>query len=236
MILAWTICAPSVVVVSRFGKVKLPDSKWFNAHRFLGFLIFVFSIAGYLIILSSGYEGDAKKKLHSKVGLAIIILGAIVQPLLGIFRPAKDEPDYKVENAGEPKVEMVAKDPEQTPPSPTPASSSPTPSYLTKRSLWKYCHQGVAFVCILLGFCNVLIGLNKKALDVPTTSSLRALSFASMIIFLLTIAICSYLQGEFHSPPPPPYRLASETNTLSARYPVGYISRVQNVLTLNHEP
>jgi hypothetical protein len=38
-------------------------------------------------------------------------------------------------------------------------------SYLTKRSLWKYSHQAVAFVCILLGFLNVLTGLNMKVLD-----------------------------------------------------------------------
>ena len=63
-------------------------------HKILAFLIFSCSVAGYLIMLQADYPSDPKKKLHSKIGLAVLILGAIIQPLLGILRPAKENPEY----------------------------------------------------------------------------------------------------------------------------------------------
>ncbi|GMI28087.1 hypothetical protein TrCOL_g12232 [Triparma columacea] len=209
MILSWLVFAPSTVTLSRFGKLKFPDSKWFNMHKILALLIFSCSVAGYLIMHNADYPHDPKNKNHFRIGLAVLILGAVVQPLLGILRPPKEAPRYdNIDVEVEKGVEMVASegghmmDEEGK-------GNIKDHSYLTKRSLWKYSHQAVAFVCILLGFLNVLTGLNMKVLDESLAGTLRILSIASVAIFVAAFGVMSHNKG-------------------------GYISRVQNVLVLEH--
>ncbi|CAF0731294.1 unnamed protein product, partial [Brachionus calyciflorus] len=101
MVLAWMMCVPLAIVLSRYYKFLLPNFKilevafWFNAHRVLMIFTLVVSIIAFLVVLAQldwkwvDAENNETAMAHSIFGIIVISI-SFLQIIMGLFRPDKD--------------------------------------------------------------------------------------------------------------------------------------------------
>ena len=94
MLLAWGIIAPLAVIVARFFKImpgqdwprELDNPVWWRSHWMGQSLVVVLSAVGLWMVLPFGGFFT-----HSTLG-SVLLLGLVVQVLLGLFRGSKGGP------------------------------------------------------------------------------------------------------------------------------------------------
>lgn len=91
MFIAWGFLLPLGVAAAVMGRNKSPSSGprawWFVRHKLLNYLGLAVALAGFICAVYMCRGGTHFQKVHSKVGLAVMVLG-LLQPLNAFIRPA----------------------------------------------------------------------------------------------------------------------------------------------------
>jgi len=87
--LAWGVILPFGVLWARYAK-PLPNAIWFQVHQFLQPIGYAIAIAAFIIawLMVNGVYFQALA--HGVIGVILVALG-LIQVLMGIFRPHKEE-------------------------------------------------------------------------------------------------------------------------------------------------
>ncbi|XP_058621268.1 putative ferric-chelate reductase 1 isoform X2 [Onychostoma macrolepis] len=95
MLIAWTSTVSAGVIMARYFKPDWPERNifgqkvWFQLHRMLMALTVLLTLVGF--VLPFMYRGGWSKRagIHPYLGCAVMVL-AVVQPVMALFRPAPD--------------------------------------------------------------------------------------------------------------------------------------------------
>jgi len=96
MVLAWGVLAPAAVLIARYFKVmpgqdwprELDNQTWWRSHWMGHSVVIGLSIAGFTLVLPTDFSAMS---LHNWLGY-LLLVGLVVQALLGVFRGSKGGP------------------------------------------------------------------------------------------------------------------------------------------------
>ena len=96
MVLSWGVLAPMAVLVARYFKIvpgqdwprELDNQTWWRSHWMGQSIVVGLSIAGLTLVLPTDF---AKMSLHNWLGY-LLMIGLLVQVMLGVFRGSKGGP------------------------------------------------------------------------------------------------------------------------------------------------
>ncbi|BFY99947.1 hypothetical protein BsWGS_02987 [Bradybaena similaris] len=113
MIIAWMFFASSGLLTARHGKKMFLNTKpfglhvWYHIHRMFMGTTTLLTLTAFIVILieAKGYSyipdvpGKTYRLIHPPLGLVVVVL-AMVNPLMALFRPDLKSPSRKVFNWG----------------------------------------------------------------------------------------------------------------------------------------
>lgn len=103
MISAWFVCAPIGVILAVMNKTKVEPSvtNWFKLHQAFLTMTALLTIIAFAIILLVDFDGfNFNRNWHTRIGYAVV-LGSILQLVIGMLRPNKNQPKQCVRSAWE---------------------------------------------------------------------------------------------------------------------------------------